>query len=96
MDPQESINNRIALEPYKLAVKRYIRAMMMLKGVKYEDLSDALASRGIVIKAGNLRSKINKGMIATDLFIALIEILDVQQTAMVDILKLLDQSSENS
>ncbi|GDY24688.1 MULTISPECIES: DUF6471 domain-containing protein [unclassified Agarivorans] len=86
MNPEQSIRNRQALQPYKDSIKRYIRSAMQLKGVQYKYLSDELAKRDIEMKEGNLRSKVYAGTLPTDLFIILVEILDMPEHALSDII----------
>lgn len=88
MDPEQSIKNRLALEPYKLATTRYIRSSMALKGFKYNELAAALAQKGIVMTPANLRSKVSKGMFAADLLAAIVDALDVSDNSIQEIIKL--------
>ncbi|WP_432458847.1 MULTISPECIES: DUF6471 domain-containing protein [unclassified Agarivorans] len=92
MNPEQSIRNRQALQPYKDSIKRYIRAAMQLKGVQYKYLSDELAKRDIEMKEGNLRSKVYAGTLPTDLFIVLVEILEMPDHALRDIISHKDRS----
>ena len=87
MNQDQSIKNRQALSPYKLAITRYIRSSLALKGLKYDDLSDALNKRGIIMTPENLRSKTHKGMFSADLFAAIIDVLELEENALRDILK---------
>ncbi|WP_160153460.1 DUF6471 domain-containing protein [Microbulbifer sp. ALW1] len=87
MDHKQSLDNHRALTPYKQATARYIRASMALKNVRYNDLADALAERGITVTAENLRSKVSKCMFSADLFIAILDVLGVEGGALTDILK---------
>lgn len=87
MDPKQSVENHRALTPYKQAIARYVRASMALKNVRYNDLAGALAERGITVTPENLRSKVSKCMFSADLFVAIIDVLGVEDTAMPDILK---------
>lgn len=91
MDQNQSVKNRQAMTPYKQAVARYIRSVMMLKGLKYNDLAEQLADIGIVMTAENLRSKVSKGMFSADLFVALIDVLQVQDKALPEIIALLEE-----
>ncbi|NVK72172.1 MAG: hypothetical protein HWE24_01725 [Oceanospirillaceae bacterium] len=87
MNQDENIKNRQALSPYKLAITRYIRSSLALKGMKYEDLSVALSEKGITMTPDNLRSKTHKGMFSADLFVIIIEVLGVDNMALNEILK---------
>ncbi len=91
MDQNQSVKNRKAMTPYKQTIARYIRSAMMLKGLKYNDLAERLAEQGLVMTAENLRSKVSKGMFSADLFVAIIEVLNVEQDALIDILRLLKE-----
>ena len=87
MKPDQSIQNRNALASYKLAISRYIRSVMMLKGVKYNDLTEGLSQKGIVMTTENLRSKISKGIFSADLLTAIIHVLGAEEDAMREIIK---------
>lgn len=87
MNPDQSVKNKQALAPYKLAITRYIRSSLALKGLKYEHLSDALNKKGIVMTPDNLRSKTHKGMFSADLFAAIIDVLGLEESALNEILK---------
>lgn len=87
MNPDQSVKNKQSLAPYKLAITRYIRASLALKGLKYEDLCEALNKKGIVMTPENLRSKTHKGMFSADLFAAIIDVLGLEQNALCEILK---------
>lgn len=87
MDQDQSIKNRQSLSPYKLAITRYIRSSLALKGFKYDDLAAALEQKGISMTAENLRSKTHKGMFSADLFAAIIDVLGLEEDALITILK---------
>ena len=88
MEPEQSIKNRRALAPYKQAITRYIRAAMVLKGLKYNELAEHLADKGVVMTPENLRSKVSKGMFSSDLLAVIIDVLGVEKVAMREIIKL--------
>ena len=92
MNPEQSIKNRLALEPYKLATTRYIRSAMARKGFKYNELSAALEKKGIVMTPANLRSKVSKGMFAADLLAAIVDALEVDDNAIQEIIKLVNDA----
>jgi hypothetical protein len=92
MDPEQSIKNRLALEPYKLATTRYLRSTMALKGIKYNELSESLAQRGIEMTPANLRSKVSKGMLAADLLAAIVDVLEVKDNPIQEIIKLVSDA----
>lgn len=87
MNQDQSLKNRQALASYKVALTRYIRSALVLKGLKYDDLCEALATKGITMTPENLRSKTHKGMFSADLFIAMIDVLELEHDALTDILK---------
>ncbi|WP_075186910.1 DUF6471 domain-containing protein [Teredinibacter haidensis] len=87
MNQDQSLSNRQTLSPYKQAITRYIRAALVLKGMKYDDLSVSLAQRGIIMTPENLRSKTHKGMFSADLFTMIIDVLGVENDALREILK---------
>ena len=88
MEPEQSIKNRRALAPYKQATTRYIRAAMVLRGIRYNELAESLAKKGVEMTPENLRSKVSKGMFSSDLLVAIIEVLGIEEDAMREILKL--------
>ena len=88
MKPEQSVKNRHALAPYKQAITRYIRAAMVLKGLKYNELAENLANKGVVMTPENLRSKVSKGMFSSDLLAAIIDVLGVEEDAMREVIKL--------
>lgn len=90
MDQNQSVKNRHAMKPYKQAIARYIRSAMMLKGMKYNDLAEKLEQNGVVMTPENLRSKVSKGMFSADLFVAIVEVLQVSDSALIEILKQLE------
>lgn len=87
MNQDQSLKNRQSLSPYKVAITRYIRSALVLKGLKYDDLSEALAKKGITMTPENLRSKTHKGMFSADLFAAIIDVLGLEDNALREILK---------
>jgi hypothetical protein len=91
MKPEQSVQNKAHLAAYRTALSRYIRSTMVLKGLKYEDLSSELAQFEVYLTQENLRSKVSKGMFSADLLLLLFKILNVEQTACGDILTLVDQ-----
>ena len=93
MDQNQSVKNRQAMTPYKQAIARYIRSAMMLKGLKYNDLAEKLEANGLIMTPENLRSKVSKGMFSADLFVAIIQVLQVQESALTEILKQLDEET---
>lgn len=64
---------------WRKIVQRLIKAEMSLKGVKYQDLSDKLATIGVKQSADNLRNKVNKGILGADLLLQLVYVLDTKR-----------------
>ena len=93
MNQDQSIRNKAALKAYKQSISRYIRAAMVLNGIKYDQLTERLQQLDIHLTADNLRSKVSKGMFSADLFVAIIQVLDSQEQAMTDIIKQVQQQS---
>lgn len=87
MKENDSLQNKAVLRPYKIAIARYIRASMVLQNLKYDDIVERLVQRGMVLTASNLRNKVSKGLFSADMLIILLDILEVEQSAVVDILK---------
>lgn len=90
MQIKQSVDYKEALAPYKSAVSRYIRSAMILKHFRYDDLARALNDKGITLTDSNLRNKVSRGMFSADLLIAIIDVLDVGESAMGEILKQVD------
>ena len=88
MKQDQSLQNRTALSPYKNAISRYIRSTMALKNKRYDDLVADLEQLGIYLNAENLRSKVSKGMFSADLLIAIAEALNMEDAALLEIIKL--------
>jgi hypothetical protein len=93
MNQDQSIRNKAALKAYKQSISRYIRAAMVLNGIKYDQLTERLQQLDIHLTADNLRSKVSKGMFSADLLVAIIQVLDTQEHAMADIIKQVQQQS---
>lgn len=87
MKETQSLKNKEALTPYKTAIARYIRAQMQLNGVRYEDLSVLLKTKGIELTGSNLRNKVSKGLFSADMLVIILELLHADDHALTDILK---------
>lgn len=85
MDPKTSLNNRNALSKRRDAIKRYLRSVMVLNNIQYRDLCTELRNKGIDIKEDNLRSKVVKGQLPSDLLTLLLSILGVSDKALAEI-----------
>ena len=90
MDPNTSFKNRSALSRRRDAIKRYIRSVMVLRNLQYRDLCDQLLAHDISITEENLRSKVGKGQIPGDLLTLLFTILGVNDSALQDIERLIN------
>ncbi len=60
-------------------VKQFIRSEMSKKSVDYKELSHRLAQIGTEQTADNLRSKVNKGILGTQLFLQILLVLEVHR-----------------
>jgi hypothetical protein len=87
MKQDQSLKNKSALSPYKIAIARYIRSAMVLQDKRYDDLVRELEQIGIYLTADNLRSKISKGMFSADMLAAIIDVLGIKDDAMREIMK---------
>lgn len=69
---------------WREVVSRFIKSEMSKRKMKYEDLSQLLEKTGTTQTSANLRNKINRGILGTELFLQILIALD---------LKLLDMDS---
>ena len=92
MQQSQTIQNKQSLAIYKSSITRYVRSAMALKNMRYEDLVAALQLKGISLTEENLRSKVSKGMFSADLFVAVIDVLGVEEVAVKDILNVVRDS----
>ena len=70
--------NLVNTPEWRVVVKRLLKSEMEAHGVKYRDLSEGLKERfGIVQTEENLRQKIAKGTLGTQLFLQLILVIGV-------------------
>lgn len=60
-------------------VQRLLKAELSKKGIKYQDLSEKLASIGVNQSADNLRNKVNKGILGADLLLQIMFVLNIKQ-----------------
>ncbi len=96
MGQEKSVNNKIALQPYKTAMTRYLRSLMTLRGTTYPQLSAKLEQRGIQLTSEHLRNKVSKGLMPTDLFIILCEELNAVDKALAEIGGIAGDISQNT
>ncbi len=94
MKPEQSVSNKASLAPYRASISRYIRATMILRNKRYEDLAAGLEQRGIVLTSENLRSKVSKGAFAADLLMAIFDVLDVDNEAIASMKAIREEESE--
>lgn len=59
-------------------VSRLVKSELTKRRLKYEDLSQRLASYGVHQSADNLRNKINRGIMGADLLLQIIYVLDIR------------------
>ncbi len=74
---------------WRKLVERLLKAELSKKGVKYQDLSDKLSAVGVNQSADNLRNKINKGILGSDLLFQIIFVLNIKQIKYEDIEEML-------
>lgn len=72
-------------------VGRLIKSEMHRKKLRYEDISQLLAEKGIYQTAANLRNKINRGILGADLLIQLIYVMDIQELSKSTLQSLVDE-----
>lgn len=74
---------------WRKLVERLLKAELSKKGIKYQDLSDKLSAVGVNQSADNLRNKINKGILGSDLLFQIIFVLNIKQIKYEDIEEML-------
>jgi hypothetical protein len=74
---------------WRKLVERLLKAELSKKGIKYQDLSDKLSAVGVDQSADNLRNKINKGILGSDLLLQIIFVLNIKQIKYEDIEEML-------
>lgn len=77
--------SRADAQPWRVTVRRIIRAEMTKFGVDYRTLSARLQAIGVDQTAENLRNKITRGILGADLFLQIMLVLDVRKLAMDEI-----------
>lgn len=78
MTPSDKKAQNEALQPYRLAATRLIRSEMTRKSIGYQELSELLAAKGVVITTDSLRARVTRSM-ATGLFLAICKCLDIDE-----------------
>lgn len=63
---------------WRTLVSRIIKSEMAKKNLRYEDIANKLQEYGTVQTQGNLRNKINRGIMGADLFIQIMLALDME------------------
>ena len=71
--------NKSSQSDWRQLVQRLLKAEMSKRGVKYQQLSERLASIGIDQSADNLRNKVNKGILGADLLLQIMYVLNIRQ-----------------
>ncbi len=70
--------NLINTPEWRAVVKRLLKSEMEVHGIKYRDLSSGLKERfGVIQTEENLRQKISKGTLGTQLFLQLLLVIGV-------------------
>jgi hypothetical protein len=80
---------KIKSNDWRMLVQRLLKTELSKKGVKYQDLSEKLATIGIQQSADNLRNKVNKGILGADLMLQIIFVLNIKQIRHEDINEML-------
>ena len=94
MKPEQSVTNKASLAPYRDSISRFIRSTLILKNKRYEDLASGLEQRGIVLTSDNLRSKVSKGAFAADLLMAIFEVLEVEEEALLTLREIREEEKQ--
>ena len=71
---------------WRQLVQRLLKTEMSRRGVRYQDLSERLATIGINQSADNLRNKVNKGILGADLLLQIMIVLNVRRIEREDLL----------
>ncbi|WP_020407392.1 DUF6471 domain-containing protein [Hahella ganghwensis] len=81
MNHKQSLQNRTSLGRYRDALSTVVRDELRKKNITYIQLSELLEKhRRIELTADNLRAKLNKGILSTDLFLAIIDVTRLSHT----------------
>lgn len=75
---------------WRNAVQRLLKTEMSRHDVRYQELSERLATVGVEQSADNLRNKVNKGILGADLLLQIVSVLNVKAISMADVGELLD------
>ena len=77
-------------------IRRLIRSQMAAKGVEYRDLAERLEALGVIQSDSNLRSKVNNGSLAAQLFLYIELALGVGQIDLVQLSEIYQDVSANA
>lgn len=80
------MNNTNSNADWRQLVQRLLKGEMSRRGVKYQDLSQRLASIGVNQSADNLRNKVNKGIMGADLLLQIMYVLNMRRIEREDII----------
>lgn len=72
-------------------ISRLMKSEMSKRGLRYDDLSKALAEHGCSQSADNLRNKINRGILGADLFVQLLIVMNVKSLNRETLLEILEE-----
>lgn len=74
-----------ATKSWRMTIQRLLKSEMSRHDVRYQELSERLATIGVEQSADNLRNKVNKGILGADLLLQIVSVLRVKTIALQDI-----------
>lgn len=74
---------------WRQLLQRLLKAEMSRRGVRYQELSERLATIGVIQSADNLRNKVNKGILGADLLLQIMYVLNMTKIERTDLLEIL-------
>lgn len=80
-------------ENWRKLVQRLVKTEMTARGLKYQDISQRLATLGIEQSADNLRNKVNRGIMGADLLLQILCVIEARPVSVEtlrDMLKSID------
>lgn len=78
---------------WRKLVQRLVKTEMTARGLKYQDISQRLATLGIEQSADNLRNKVNRGIMGADLLLQILCVIEARPVSVEtlrDMLKSID------
>ncbi len=90
------MENLINTPEWRAVVRRLLKSEMEAHGVKYRDLSSGLKERfGVIQTVENLRQKVTKGTLGTQLFLQLLLVIGVESISASQIQAIYDNVKRN-